>query len=247
MKENQKQTYYGDYLGIPILLETQKPKSLEFGKEAHDEMLFIIVHQAYELWFKQILHEIRFIKTNLSGDDLSDEQLAECNLKLERIHKIQGLLLNQIDVLETMTPMDFLEFRDLLVPASGFQSVQFREIEIGLGINDSQRPDTKQYNFMGRLSKEDQDRLKNVSKEKSVFALVEKWLERIPFLEDGSFKFWDSYQNSVTKMLENDKKIIEENTTLNSEQKKLQLLNLESTQKTFNAIMDPKLTTSLRW
>ena len=118
-----------------------------------------------------------------------------------------------------MTPMDFLEFRDLLVPASGFQSVQFREIEIGLGINESQRPDTKQYNFMGRLSKEDQDRLKNISKEKSVFALVEKWLERIPFLEDGSFKFWDSYQNSVTKMLDNDKKIIEENTTLNESKK----------------------------
>ena len=61
-------------------------------------MLFIIVHQAYELWFKQILHEIKFIKTNLSGSNLTDEQLAECNLKLERIHKIQGLLLNQIDV-----------------------------------------------------------------------------------------------------------------------------------------------------
>ncbi len=240
MKENQTQTYYGDYLEINSLLSTQKPKSLEFGKEAHDEMLFIIVHQAYELWFKQILHEIKFIKANLSGSNLTDEQLAECNLKLERIHKIQGLLLNQIDVLETMTPMDFLEFRDLLVPASGFQSVQFREIEIGLGINESQRPDTKQYNFMGRLSKEDQDRLKNISKEKSVFALVEKWLERIPFLEDGNFKFWDSYQNSVTKMLDNDKKIIEENTTLNSEQKKLQLLNLKSTQKTFNAIMDSK-------
>lgn len=240
MKKDQPQTYYGDYLGIKTLLETQRPKSLELGKEAHDEMLFIVVHQAYELWFKQILHEMKFIQKNLSGNNLSDEQLAECNLKLERIHKIQGLLLSQIDVLETMTPMDFLEFRDLLVPASGFQSVQFREIEIGLGINESQRPDTKQYNFMGRLSKGDQDRLKSISKEKSIFALVQQWLERIPFLEDGEFKFWDSYQRSVTKMLNKDKKIIEDNVTLNPEQKKLQLLNLESTQKTFNAIMDEK-------
>ena len=70
-----------------------------------------------------------------------------------------------------MTPMDF-RFRDLLVPASGFQSVQFREIEIGLGINENQRPDTKQYNFMGRLSKEDQDHLKIYQKKKSVLPLL---------------------------------------------------------------------------
>jgi len=238
MKENQTQTYYGDYLGINSLLSTQKPKSLEFGKEAHDEMLFIIVHQAYELWFKQILHEMKLIKRHLSENHLSDENLAECNLKLERIHKIQGLLLNQIDVLETMTPMDFLEFRDLLVPASGFQSVQFREIEIGLGINENQRPDTKQYNFMGRLSKEDQERLMKISKEPTIFSCVEKWLERTPYLEEGDFKFWKSYQESVTKMLDNDQRIIESNSTLGDEQKKLQLLNLESTRKTFEAIMD---------
>ena len=238
MKENQTHTYYSNYLQLDNLLNTQNPKSLEYGDEAHEEMLFIIVHQAYELWFKQILHELRFIKKNLSSQNLIDEQLAECNLKLERIHKIQGLLLNQIDVLETMTPMDFLEFRDLLVPASGFQSVQFREIEIGLGINESQRPDTKQYNFMGRLSKKDQERLMKASKEKSVFSLVQQWLERIPFLEDGNFQFWKSYQSSVTSMLKRDREIIEKNSTLDEEQKKLQLLNLDSTKKTFDAIMD---------
>ncbi len=238
MKKNQKETYYGDYLEIPKILNTQKPRSLEHGKEAHDEMLFIIVHQTYELWFKQILHEIKFIKNNLKENRLTDEKLADCNLKLERVHKIQGLLLNQIDVLETMTPMDFLEFRDLLVPASGFQSVQFREIEIGLGINENQRPDTRQYNFMGRLSEQDQDRLRKTAEEKSMFSLVETWLERIPFLEDGSFKFWDSYKKSVDHMLSRDQKIIENNSTLNEEQKRLQLLNLESTKKTFEVIMD---------
>jgi tryptophan 2,3-dioxygenase len=238
MKKNQDQTYYGDYLKINTLLDTQKPKSLEFGKEAHDEMLFIIVHQSYELWFKQILHELKFIKKQLIGKSLSDEQIAECNLKLERIHKIQNLLLSQIDVLETMTPMDFLEFRDLLIPASGFQSVQFREIEIGLGINESQRPNTKQYNFMGRLSKKDQQRLIDISKDGTVFSLVEQWLERIPYLKEGSFSFWDSYQTAVTSMLDSDKKIIEENSTLTNEQKEMQLLNLESTRKTFGAIMD---------
>ncbi|MAW07008.1 MAG: tryptophan 2,3-dioxygenase [Halobacteriovoraceae bacterium] len=238
MIKNQTPTYYHDYLGIESLTSCQNPKSRELGNEAHDEMLFIIVHQAYELWFKQILHEMKFIKETLGGATLSDEQLAECNLKIERIHKIQGLLLNQIDVLETMTPMDFLEFRDLLVPASGFQSIQFREIEIGLGINDSQRPDTKQYNFMGRLRAEDQKHLMEVSKETSIFSLVEQWLERIPFLNEDDFNFWDSYQNSVSSMLNRDKKIILENATLSEEQKKLQLLNLETTKKTFEAIMD---------
>ena len=240
MKIDQTQTYYGEYLDLDKILDAQNPKSLEHGSEAHDEMLFIIVHQAYELWFRQILHEMKFLKSNLNGENLTDEQLAECNLKLERIHKIQGLLLNQIDVLETMTPMDFLEFRDLLIPASGFQSVQFREIEIGLGINQNQRPDTNQYNFMGRLSKKDQEHLVRVSKEPSILSMVEKWLERIPFLEDGDFKFWDSYQNSVSAMLDRDQKIIEGNSTLDDEQKKLQLLNLESTKKTFQLIMDSK-------
>lgn len=241
MKENQSQTYYGDYLNLDKLLGAQNPKSLEFGNEAHEEMLFIIVHQAYELWFKQILHDLRFIKNIFAQDNIIDEDLSECTLKLERIHKIQGLLLTQIDVLETMTPMDFLEFRDLLIPASGFQSVQFREIEIGLGVNDNQRPDLKDYNFMGRLNQKDQNNLKNLMNEKSLFVLVQEWLERTPFLKDQSFNFWSEYKKAVNDMLVNDKKIISENQTLDEEQKKSQLLNLEITEKTFQAIWDEKL------
>ena len=238
MIKNQKPTYYHDYLHLDSLLDAQKPKSLEIGEEAHEEMLFIIVHQAYELWFKQILHDLKFIKTIFSNDQILDEDLSECTLKLERIHKIQSLLLSQIDVLETMTPMDFLEFRDLLIPASGFQSVQFREIEIGLGVNEGQRPDMKQYNFMGRLNKNDQESLKSAMESKSLFSQVEKWLERTPFLNDENFDFWKNYKSSVEAMFKRDTEIIKKNETLDESQKKAQLSNLEITKKTFSALLD---------
>ena len=241
MFKNQKPTYYNDYLKLDSLLDAQSPKSKEQGSEAHEEMLFIIVHQAYELWFKQILHDLKFIKNNFSKKQVLDEELSECTLKLERIHKVQGLLLSQIDVLETMTPMDFLEFRDLLIPASGFQSVQFREIEIGLGINEGQRPDMKQYNFMGRLNDKDQANLKKVMTQDSLFKLVEKWLERTPFLNDKEFDFWSSYKLAIEKMLENDKKIIQENEILDKAQKEVQLANLAITGKTFEALLNEKI------
>ena len=122
--------YYGDYLGIERLLELQKPLSLHDGKLiAHDEMLFIIIHQAYELWFKQILHEITACGEVLSKP-AADDDGPDMNVvvhRLQRVVEIWKLLNHQVDVLETMTPLDFLEFRELLHGASGFQSMQFRE------------------------------------------------------------------------------------------------------------------------
>ncbi len=115
--------YYGDYLGIERLLELQKPLSLREGKLiAHDEMLFIIIHQAYELWFKQILHEITACGEVLSKP-AADDDGPDMNVvvhRLKRVVEIWKLLNHQVDVLETMTPLDFLEFRELLHGASGF-------------------------------------------------------------------------------------------------------------------------------
>src|SRR5947209_14144756 len=129
--------YYGDYLAIDKLLELQKPLSLEAGKLiAHDEMLFIIVHQAYELWFKQILHELRACGEVLSKP-AADDDGPDLNMvvhRLRRVVEIWKLLNHQVDVLETLTPLDFLEFREKLHGASGFQSLQFREIEAALGL-----------------------------------------------------------------------------------------------------------------
>ena len=113
-------TEYAAYLLIDDLLELQRP----ITEGAHDELLFIIVHQAYELWFKLLLHELARIDAELRAD-----RPAAAVPGLKRVVAIDRLLLSQLDVLETMGPEGFLEFRDPLAPASGFQSRQFREIE----------------------------------------------------------------------------------------------------------------------
>jgi len=116
---------YSNYLKIKELLNLQELKS---NPNEHDEMLFIIIHQSYELWFKQILHEIDYL-SNL----LINNQLYKALHTLKRINTILKVLVHQVDILETMTPLEFLSFRDYLESASGFQSGQFRELEFILG------------------------------------------------------------------------------------------------------------------
>ena len=116
---------YHDYLKLDQLLDSQKRRSEEFKDPAHDEMLFIIVHQVFELWFKQISFELDSIVEIFSKSPVSDADLALTNHRLSRVLSILKLFFGQIDTLETMTPLDFLEFRDYLYPASGFQSFQF--------------------------------------------------------------------------------------------------------------------------
>ena len=113
-------TEYAAYLLIDDLLELQRPLT----EGAHDELLFIVVHQAYELWFKLMLHELAQVDAELRAD-----RPGGALTSLKRVVAIDRLLLSQLDVLETMGPEGFLEFRSPLAPASGFQSRQFREIE----------------------------------------------------------------------------------------------------------------------
>ena len=119
---------YGGYLRLPELLAQQVP---QVDPPAHDELLFITVHQAYELWFQQLLHEL-----GAACGAMTAGQTWRARQLLRRVHVIERLLVSQIDVLETMTPQDFLEFRAALAPASGFQSVQFRELEFLSGAKD---------------------------------------------------------------------------------------------------------------
>src|SRR4029079_16793662 len=120
---------YASYLGLEQLLSAQKPLSSgDDGRPEHDELLFIVIHQVYELWFKQLLHELAEVQRTLEAGE-SDTTLHLLN----RVLKILKTLVAQIDVLETMTPLQFLSFRDRLESASGFQSGQFREVEAMLG------------------------------------------------------------------------------------------------------------------
>ncbi len=126
---------YGSYLRLAQLLDAQR---LESDPPAHDELLFITIHQVYELWFQQLLHEAETVRDALVSTDAASEgrDLWFARHLLTRMHVIERVLVQQIDVLETMTPQDFLQFRERLAPASGFQSVQFRELEFLSGAKD---------------------------------------------------------------------------------------------------------------
>ena len=125
--EEGRELSYGSYLKVPELLQLQQGLSRE-----HDELLFIVAHQVYELWFKVVLFELEATRDRIDADDIF---FARHHLR--RVHVIEKLLVEQIDVLETMSPQDFLAFRSKLAPASGFQSVQFREIEFLSGLKDA--------------------------------------------------------------------------------------------------------------
>jgi tryptophan 2,3-dioxygenase len=124
--EEGRRLSYGTYLKIPELLALQDGLS-----EEHDELLFIVAHQVYELWFKVVLFELEAARDRIDSDDIF---FALHYLK--RVHVVEKLLVEQIEVLETMSPQDFLAFRSQLAPASGFQSVQFREIEFLSGLKE---------------------------------------------------------------------------------------------------------------
>ena len=119
---------YSNYLQLEDLLKLQKLRS---PTNVHDELLFIIIHQVYELWFKQILHELSALKL-----DLLNNELHKIMLCLKRVRHVLKVLVLQIDILETMGPLSFLSFREHLRQSSGFQSIQFREIEFLLGLKN---------------------------------------------------------------------------------------------------------------
>lgn len=123
-----KSVTYGSYLKVNELLDLQRPLS---SPPEQDELLFIQIHQVYELWFKQILHEVAFAERSLKED-----KVMPFIRTMRRISTIQSVLTHQVDILETMTPVDFNRFRELLNPASGFQSYQFRELEFRLGAKE---------------------------------------------------------------------------------------------------------------
>jgi tryptophan 2,3-dioxygenase len=121
-----KAVTYGSYLRIDELLALQHPRSV--GPE-HDELLFIVIHQVYELWFKEVLHELDYVRRLLE-----DGESHRAQHTLKRILTILKVLVAQLDILETMTPLEFLSFRERLEAASGFQSDQFRQLEFTLGM-----------------------------------------------------------------------------------------------------------------
>lgn len=238
MQKNQKPCYYGDYLQLDKILTAQAPESARYDAEAHDETLFIIVHQVYELWFKQILHELKAVLAVFSAEEVKDEQLTGIVHKLKRVISIQQLLNQQIAVIETMTPQDFMSFRDYLVPASGFQSVQFKMLEIGLGLKSEYRIDFDKNSFYTRLNEQDRTFLEGLEQQPSLFERIEQWLERMPFLEQGDFSFWQLYQHATDAMLSRDQEIVSGIEQIADTEREQQLAEIEKTRVKFSALLD---------
>jgi tryptophan 2,3-dioxygenase len=233
-------TYYSDYLHLDTLLDTQKPLSAKYDKEAHDETLFIIIHQAYELWFKQILHEVNSIYEIMDHNPIPPNTLSTVSLRLERIVKILHVLNEQLPIIETMSPLDFMDFRDYLVPASGFQSIQFRQIEIKLGLRQKYRLGADLKFFNSRLNEDDKAELIKLEESPTLLELLDRWLSRMPFDQFQDYDFWEQYQSVVDKMLKDDEETIQDNKTLQDLELKIEMANLKATHENFKQLFDDK-------
>ncbi len=195
----EKAVYYADYLQLEKITEAQDPESFKDGKQpAHDEMLFIIIHQAYELWFKQVLFEVNSVIEIMNKPVVNDNspEMQTVVHRLKRVVTILKVLVQQIDIMETMTPMDFLDFRDMLRPASGFQSYQFKVIEAKLGLKFEHRYGQSYYT--SQLKEKDIAIIKDAESGKSVLQLINAWLERMPFITED---FWRNYQQVYVNSL----------------------------------------------
>eukprot|EP01097_Dermamoeba_algensis_P002039 TRINITY_DN1814_c0_g1_i1.p1 TRINITY_DN1814_c0_g1~~TRINITY_DN1814_c0_g1_i1.p1 ORF type:complete len:428 (+),score=96.53 TRINITY_DN1814_c0_g1_i1:112-1284(+) len=235
-KAPKEQCYYSDYIQLNKILEAQTLLSEKAGNKKHDEMLFIIIHQTYELWFKQVLFELGSVIEIFKEDYVSCENLYTCTERVSRVTQILKLLIEQVSVLETMQPYEFLEFREYLFPASGFQSWQFRLLENKLGINPNRTYKNEPYYLHFRP--EHQEIVTKAEKEPSLFQGVMNWLERIPFLSLEGFDFWQLYKSAVTSFLDIDKEAVIQNQLLSEQKKNEELAEREKTIKLFNTIMN---------
>src|SRR5688500_12141639 len=166
------EVHYHDYLQLDKILNAQFPESDKNKVLAHDEMLFIVIHQTYELWFKQLHHEVDSVVQIMSKPAVNDNspELQTVVHRLNRCVTILRVLVHQIDIMETMTPMDFLDFRDMLRPASGFQSWQFKELEAKLGLKFEYRHG-KEY-YTAHLRSEHVELIKKAESGKSLMSLL---------------------------------------------------------------------------
>lgn len=236
---NKAGVYYHDYLRLQDLLTLQNPESSKGGATAaHEETLFIIIHQVYELWFKQILHEINSICELFSQPTLQERYMGVISNRLDRINSILKILVEQISVLETMSPVDFLEFRDKLTPASGFQSVQFRVIENKLGMHSKLRIQYMQTHYHEFFSDDHRQKLVDSEGQDSLLLYIIRWLERMPFLMFGEFDFWETYKKAVGQLVEKDRENVMNNPHLPPEVREVQLKELTKNEESFATLFN---------
>jgi tryptophan 2,3-dioxygenase len=234
LEHKEKKVYYSDYLQLDKILNAQTCLS----EKAHDEMLFIIVHQAYELWFKQIKHELESVIQTFDKNFVIEKEVGIAVSRLNRIAEILKLLIAQFQVLETMTPLDFLDFRNNLFPASGFQSYQFRIVEVMLGLKKDQRLPYSNTDYKQALENPHIKEIESFETKKSLFDVIQNWLERMPFIKLGGYDFWNNYEKVVKDSLTKEENIIKSNQNLTEDKKNKQLKEFESTKRSFESILN---------
>ena len=240
MSEETTSVHYINYLDLDKVLDAQHPLSGEGKEAAHEEMLFIIIHQTYELWFKQMLHEIDSVMDLFRNDQINESNVGVIVRRMDRVNKIMTTLVGQLDILETMTSLDFLDFRHHLSPASGFQSHQFRKLEVMLGLKIKKRHQFGGCPYHAQFEGEKKEEILNLEESESLFTLVEKWLERIPFLNMEGFDFTQKYERAVNAMLEKEISTISNSPILTEQDREIRIRMIEENRKYFERVLDEK-------
>ncbi|KAM7168673.1 tryptophan 2,3-dioxygenase [Macrochelys suwanniensis] len=230
---------YGDYLHLNKILNAQELHSEIKGNKIHDEHLFIVTHQAYELWFKQILWELDSVRVIFQNGHVRDERnMLKVVARMHRISMIFKLLVEQFSVLETMTALDFFDFRDYLSPASGFQSLQFRLLENKIGVPQSLRVPYNRRHYRDNFKEHENELLLKSEQESTLLQLVEAWLERTPGLEPEGFNFWGKFEANVLKGLEEELAMVQ--AKQESEEKEDLLAELQKQKEILISLFDEK-------
>jgi tryptophan 2,3-dioxygenase len=225
---------YSDYLCLDRILDAQKPWSGQGSEPAHDEMLFIVFHQTYELWFRQVLFELDDIQRRFSASVVDDRDMLPILSRLERVVAIWRLLVRQLDVLETMAPQDFLDFRESLRTASGFQSWQFRLIEARLGLRRGDRIPVFHGHFDDAFDAQRREQIAQAESRPSLYDQIDGWLSRTPFVDFGDYKFWESYRDAVDRVL--DAKAAQARQSLGAQALVVELAAIEQGRRKFHVI-----------
>ncbi|CAC5415260.1 TDO2 [Mytilus coruscus] len=199
--EHEKAKSYENYLQLDKVLDGVRLLSVANKDPAHDEHLFIVIHQAFELWFKQMLFDMESVMEIFDSNPAREEKhMLTITQRLERIVLIwkptnNYLLIDQFFILETMPPLNFLEFRHHLGSASGFQSLQFRLLENKFGIREKDRIDYDNKPYYEKLDLESsRDAVRKSANEKTLFSVVQTWLEG---MDEKDTEFWESYKMAV--------------------------------------------------
>lgn len=238
--------HYHDYLGLDKLLSTQKRRSETFGKPAHEEWLFISVHQVYEIWFFQVLKEIHSLMPLFNMPEIPERAMGTISHRIDRILAICKNLTGPFDVLETMTPHEFLDFRDYLYPASGFQSAQFRMIEVMLGLKMENRTKLTESPFYEHLKEPLKSELIEMMKGNTLFDGLENWLSRTPFLKTSHFDFGKEYKQALIDLYHEDLAVIKENPRLTESDKVRSLTNIQAFLDQIESVFDENKYNQLR-